>query len=155
MLFVEYWSRLSTPFLRLHCVFIASAGFLWVQHLLVNHPQSFCCNSALVKHHCKAWYAKGCSGWCLHRGLALPTKNSCLACSNQPGLPPLSSGSGMDSAASGFCHLTSEYLCACSHHCHVLCPNHQQTPLPKIPWWQKKPRAHSQIQVGITLAGKI
>lgn len=158
MLFVEYWSRLSIPFLRLHWVFIASAGFLWVQHVLVNHPQSFCCNSALVKHRCKAWYAKGCSGWRWHRGLALSTKSSCWVRNNQPVLLFLCSESGTGPAADRFCHPTAEYLFAHSYHCHLLCPNHHQTPFPRVPWRQKQPSPHSQIKVhflATTLTGKI
>lgn len=68
MLFVEYWSRLNILFVRLQRVFIASAGVLRVQHVLVNHPLSSCCNSSLVKHRCRARYPKGCLGWLWHKG---------------------------------------------------------------------------------------
>lgn len=110
MLFVEYWSRLTTSFLRLHWVFIASAAFLWVQHVLVNYPQSSCCNSSLVKHHCKAQYAKGCSGWWWYRGSALPAESSCWVHSDQLVLLLPCSNSGMDPGVGKFCHPTPEFL---------------------------------------------
>lgn len=154
MLFVEHWSRLNIPFLRLHWVFIASAGFLWVQHVLVNHPQSFCCNSSSVKRRCKARYAKRCSGWRRRRGSTLPTESSCWVCDDRSVLVLLPSDPGKDPGTGKFSHPTPEYLFAAVH----LCPNHHRTPFPRVPWQKKQPSPYSHIKVhflATTLAGKI